>query len=113
MVCYALKPIAKGEECLISYISMEASEPVSERRQVLKRVFFFTCDCPRCSKAISDSQDDPEIVKELEDVLCEVDGCKGYAVPSTLEGGDNGEGSDNNLTWSCEGCNAHKTRRIR
>jgi len=43
---YTSRPVKAGEEVCISYI--KPSLPLIQRRDLLKRKYFFTCNCPLC-----------------------------------------------------------------
>ena len=48
MFVKAIRPIARGEEILISYI--DATNPFRQRQNELFERYFFKCDCPKCQK---------------------------------------------------------------
>ncbi|EGD80817.1 hypothetical protein PTSG_01403 [Salpingoeca rosetta] len=50
IVLRAVSDIAEGEEVCISYIELMDTTP--ERREALQELYYFTCQCPRCERAL-------------------------------------------------------------
>ena len=88
----AVKPIAKGDMLLCSYLSNDVDyRPTHLRRQTLMKEKDFWCQCPRCRS-----------VDLCRAFTCSSKGkkkCKGYVVPTPIPGS-----SPPAHTWSCEAC---------
>ena len=87
VVLRAQKPIKKGEEITIQYISFMYGH--LRRRKDIKACWFFDCNCQRCL-------DPTEMGSFMSAVRCLDENCDGDVVPSDLSSIDN--------DWSCTKC---------
>ncbi|KAJ3128534.1 hypothetical protein HK098_004164 [Nowakowskiella sp. JEL0407] len=103
MVFYAVRDIEPGEELTITYmelsppggVNVDVLENLRKRRENLKEVFFFECDCRRCKEESRGVNTFDLVVLE-----CQKGKCKGWFVPKKLARVKTvAEGS-----WVCEGC---------
>ena len=85
MFFYAGENIKQGDALMISYLGHEIAK---DRKQFIKDVFFFDCQCDACLK---------NEVGELG--YCGTDGCYGWPVPPQY-------GDDKEERWFCEACRA-------
>lgn len=69
----AVEPVAKGTEVLISYI--ETAATTKTRQNDLKKQYFFTCNCPCCTKIPYEELKENAI---LEGYRCKDNKCTGF-----------------------------------
>jgi SET domain len=65
----ALRPIARGEQVVISYI--DATNPVHVRQKELQDRYFFTCECSKCSNALIKKEGTPTPQESDDHLLIE------------------------------------------
>ncbi|XP_020257027.1 histone-lysine N-methyltransferase ASHR1 isoform X2 [Asparagus officinalis] len=76
----ALEPIAKGKEILISYI--ETAATTKTRQNDLKKQYFFTCNCPRCTKSPCEELKEDAL---LEGYRCKDSKCGGFLLQDSVK----------------------------
>jgi len=101
LIFYALQDLNPNDEICISYLPLEKDNNASsiQRKEYLKKTFFFDCDCERCNNPHFDDT-------KLSNNLCFVKDCKGWFVPKSISTVNPSCTSfkDESKRWYCEGC---------
>jgi hypothetical protein len=92
MEFFALRDIPKGQEATITYLSLDLSR--RERQELLKSVFFFTCDCARC-----EAESAGFYLFDSSLTICGKDSCRAPLAPI-------------HKAWVCLGCQSSVTSLI-
>ncbi|KAL7751868.1 hypothetical protein RI367_002868 [Sorochytrium milnesiophthora] len=101
LLFFTYTAVAVGEELCISYVGLGGALTASNakaRRQRLRQVFFFDCDCPCCRRLVSATHENGKTNAAAFTRHCSVDGCYGCLVPQSLSG--DGDAAANH--WKCE-----------
>ncbi|KAJ3004600.1 hypothetical protein HKX48_001137 [Thoreauomyces humboldtii] len=86
---YATRDIKRGEEALICYIPLDKRPSACSRSRTkgLEDLFFFPCDCERCSMDAGnlDPEKAKDVTRRFADLCCDGDNCFGWMVPTALD----------------------------
>ncbi|KAJ3377905.1 hypothetical protein HDU92_007886 [Lobulomyces angularis] len=92
IIFYALMDINEGEMACISYVGIKDSLSKQERKENLKKYFFFNCECKKCSNEGGNMD---------EKITCHFDNaCFGWMVPTKLVK----DAKFNENEFVCEAC---------